>query len=172
LGQQADGWNGRDGFEESSTIHAFGLCHTVLMLTALLLLALTLPASVQEKSTGEIKPPKRGDLVVVKGCVANATIDSNEVTGSEKESRYFEFVTFRLTGDKKVLDEVRKEHAGHSDVLHGELRSDLPKPGQAGKLVGNSRVSIGVGRGMQPEPSPPLPVLKVTSIDHTGITCR
>ena len=150
----------------------FGLCHTVFMLTALLLFALTLPGSVQERSTGEIKAPKRGDIVVVKGCVANATVDSNEVAGREKESRYFEFVTFRMTGDKKVLDEIRKEHAGHSDVLHGELRSDLPKTGQGGKIVGNSRVSIGVGRGMQPEPPPPLPVLKVSSIEHTGITCR
>lgn len=142
------------------------------MLAALLLFTLTLPASTQEKTTGEIKPPKRGDLVVVKGCVANATIDSSEVAGSEKETRYFEFITFRLTGDKKVLEEIRKEHVGHSDVLHGELRSDLPKPGQAGRIVGNSRVSIGIGRGMQPEPSPPLPVLEVSSIDHTGITCR
>lgn len=150
----------------------FGLCHTVFMLTALLLIALTVPVLPQEKSSGEIKPPRRGDPVTVKGCVANATIDSNEVAGREKESRYFEFVTFRLTGDKVVLDEIRKEHVGHSDVLHGELRSDLPKPGQAGRIVGNSRVSIGVGRGMQPEPAPPLPVLKVSSIDHTGVTCR
>jgi hypothetical protein len=143
------------------------------MLTALLLLfALTLPGPVQEKSTGETKPPQNGDLVVVKGCVANATIDSNEVTGEDKESRYFEFVTFRLSGDKKVLDEIRKEHVGHSDVLHGQLRSNLPKPGQAGKMVGNSRVTVGVGRGMLPEPAPPLPVLKVSSIDHTGINCR
>lgn len=150
----------------------FGLCHTVSMLTALLLFALTVPASAQEKTTGEIKPPRRGDIVTVKGCVANATLDSNEVAGQEKESRYFEFVTFRLTGDKKLLEDIRKEHVGHSDVLHGELRSDLPKPGQSGRIVGNSRISIGVGRGMQPEPAPPLPVLKVSSIDHTGVTCR
>ena len=150
----------------------FGLCHTVLMLTALLLFALPLIGPVQEKSTGEIKAPQSGDLIVVKGCVANATIDSNEVTGADKETRYFEFITFRLSGDKKVLDEIRKEHVGHSDVLHGELRSNLPKPGQAGKMVGNSRVTVGVGRGMLPEPAPPLPVLKVSSINHTGINCK
>ena len=150
----------------------FGLCHTVLMLTALLLFALTLPALTQEKPTGEIKPPKRGEKVAVKGCIANATVDSNEVTGEKEESRYFEFVTFRLTGDKKLLDEIRKDHVGHADVLQGELRSDLPKPGQTGMVVGNSRVTFGVGRGMAPEQAPPLPVLKVSSIDHTGIACR
>ena len=142
------------------------------MLTALLLFALTLPPLAQEKSTGEIKPPKRGEKVVVKGCIANATVDSNEVTGADKESRYFEFVTFRLTGDKKVLDDIRKDHVGHADVLQGELRSDLPKPGQPGMGVGNSRVTFGVSRGMAPEQAPPLPVLKVSSIDHTGINCR
>jgi hypothetical protein len=142
------------------------------MLTALLLFALPLIGLVQEKSTGEIKAPQSGDRIVVKGCVANATIDSNEVTGADKETRYFEFITFRFSGDKKVLDEIRKEHVGHSDVLHGELRSNLPKPGQAGKMVGNSRVTVGVGRGMLPEPAPPLPVLKVSSINHTGINCK
>jgi hypothetical protein len=142
------------------------------MLTALLLFALTLPGLTQEKSGGDIKPPKSGDKVVVKGCLANATIDSNDVTGADKESRYFEFVTFRLTGDKKVLEALRKDHVGHADVLHAELRSDLPRPGQTGKMVGNSRVTFGVGRGMAPEPAPPLPVLKVSAFDHTGIHCK
>jgi len=142
------------------------------MLTALLLFALTLSGIVQEKSKGEVKPPKNGDDVVVKGCLANATIDSNDVTGSDKDTRYSEFVTFRLTGEKKLLQDIRKDHVGHADVLRGELRSDLPRPGQAGGMIGNSRVTIGVGRGMAPEPAPPLPVLKVSSFDHTGITCR
>ena len=39
-------------------------------------------------------------------------------------------------------------------------------------MIGNSRVVVGVGRGMAPEPAPPLPVLKVSSFDHTGINCR
>lgn len=150
----------------------FGLCHTVFMLIALLLFALTLTGLAQEKSGGEIKPPKSGDKVVVKGCLANATVDSNDVTGVDRESRYFEFVTFRVTGDKKVLREMREDHVGHIDVLHGELRSDLPRAGQTGTIVGNSRVTFGVGRGMAPEPAPPLPVLKISSFDHTGITCK
>lgn len=142
------------------------------MLIPLLLFALVLTGSAQEASKGDPKPPKRGDDVVVKGCVAGATVDSSDVTGRDKETRYSEFVTFRLTGDKKVLQEIRKDHAGHADVLHGELRSDLPRPGQSGRMIGNSRISIGVGRGMAPEQAPPLPVLKVSSVDHTGITCR
>ena len=142
------------------------------MLTAMLLLVMALPAIPQEKSKGEVKPPQSGDDVVVKGCVAGATVDSNEVEGTDKQTRYLEFVTFRLTGDKKLLQEIRKDHAGHADVLHGELRSDLSKSAVPGKTIGNSRITFGVGRGMAPEQAPPLPVLKVSSIDHTGVSCR
>jgi hypothetical protein len=142
------------------------------MLIALLVFALIGAGAGQEKAAGETKPPKRGDKVVVHGCLSGGSLDSTEVMSrdkDDKESRYYEFVTFRLTGDKKVLQEIRMEHSGHADVLHGTLGTDLPKPGSR---IGNSRVSIGIGRGMSPEPPPPLPVLKVSSFEHTGVTCR
>ena len=141
------------------------------MLIALLVLALAGPGVSQEKE-GQAKPPKSGDKVEVRGCLSGGSLDSTEVVTrdkEDKESRYYEFVTFRLTGDKKVLQEIRMEHSGHADVLHGTLGSDLPKPGSR---IGNSRVSIGIGRGMSPEPPPPLPVLKVRSFEHTGVNCR
>lgn len=142
------------------------------MLIALLLVALIGPGVTQEKGDKEAKPPKRGDKVEVRGCLSGGSLDSTEVISrdtDDKESRYYEFVTFRLTGDKKVLQEIRMEHSGHADVLHGTLGTDLPKPGSR---IGNSRVSIGIGRGMSPEPPPPLPVLKVSSFEHTSVTCR
>jgi hypothetical protein len=142
------------------------------MLIALLVLALIGPGVSQEKDGGDAKPPKRGDKVEVRGCLSGGSLDSTEVMSrdkDDKEARYYEFVTFRLTGDKKVLREIRMEHSGHADLLHGTLGTDLPKPGSR---IGNSRVSIGIGRGMSPEPPPPLPVLKVSSFEHTGVTCR
>jgi hypothetical protein len=148
-----------------------GLCHTVFMLIALLVLALIGPGGVQEKAG--TKPPKRGDKVTVRGCLSGGSLDSTEITSADEDDKetppYYEFVTFRLTGDKKVLKEVRMEHSGHVDLLHGTLGTDLPKPGSR---IGNSRVSIGIGRGMSPEPPPPLPVLKVSSFEHTSVTCR
>lgn len=142
------------------------------MLIALLVLALTGPAGGQDKDKDDAKPPKRGDKVTVRGCLSGGSLDSTEVTAfdkDEKETRHYEFLTFRLTGDKTVLKEIRMEHSGHVDVLHGTLGTDLPKPGSR---IGNSRISIGIGRGMSPEPPPPLPVLKVRSFEHTGVTCR
>ena len=144
------------------------------MLIGMLLAALIVPAG-QDKPDSEVKPPKPGDTVVARGCLSGGTLDSSEVTGRDKkgnETRYSEFVTFRLTGDKKVLQEIRRDHSGHIDLVTGELRSDLTKTGLLGKTVGNSRVTVGVGRGMSPEPPPPLPVLKVSAIEHTGVTCR
>lgn len=142
------------------------------MTIALLVVAL-LASFAQDKD--ELKAPRRGDAVTVKACLAGATADSSEITGvdkNEKETRYVEFVTLRLTGDKQLLQEIRKDHTGHADVLKGELGTDLPRAGGSGRTLGNSRISIGVGRGMAPEPAPPLPVLKVRAIEHTGITCR
>src|SRR5687768_10461731 len=94
------------------------LCHTVFMLIALLVLALIGPGVGQEKGGGDAKPPKRGDTVEVRGCLSGGSLDSTEVISrdkDDKESRYYEFVTFRLTGDKKVLQEIRMEHSGHAD---------------------------------------------------------
>ena len=146
------------------------------MRTALLFVALIIPPGViQDKPEAEVKPPQSGDTVVARGCLSGATLDSSEISGRDKkdnETRYTEFVTFRLTGDKKVLQEIRSNHSGHVDLVTGELRSDLAKLGTLGKSVGNSRVTIGVGRGMSPEPPPPMPVLKVKSLEHTGVTCR
>lgn len=142
------------------------------MLIALLVLALTGPVSGQG-AKDEVKPPRRGDKVVVRGCLSGGSLDSTEVKAAgedEKGTAYSDFVTFRLTGDKKVLKKIRMEHSGHADVLHGTLGTDLPKPG--GSAIGNSRIRIGVGRGMAPEAPPPLPVLKVSSFEHTGVTCR
>lgn len=145
------------------------------MLIALLAFALIGVAPVQEKSSEDLKPPRRGDDVVVKGCLSGGTFESTDVSGRDKadnETRYIEFITFRLTGDKKVLEEIRMKHSGHADVLKGELRSDLPRPGASGRTIGNSRIKIGAGRGMSPESPPPLPVLQVSSFEHTGIRCR
>jgi hypothetical protein len=142
------------------------------MLIALLLLAVQMIAQEQEQ-TKPPKPPGRGDLVEARGCVKAGVLESSELSKQGSEDRYTEFTVFRLTGDKKVLESIRKEHDGHADVITGELRSDLPKSSQTpGKTVGNTRITIGVRPASGMEPPPPMPVLKATGIEHTGVTCR
>jgi hypothetical protein len=148
------------------------------MVTALLLFALLLAPVPQEKEKEkeENKPPKRGDVVVAKGCLRGGMLENADLGRPGGGGSVPELLTYRLTGDKKILEEIRKEHDGHSDEITGELRTDLPNSMTTyGKKVGNTRIVIGAGsnRGMNPEPPPPpMPVLKVTSFEHTGISCR
>jgi hypothetical protein len=73
------------------------------------------------------------------------------------------------------VKQIKDDHSGHLDVITAELRTDLPKSSLlSGRRIGNSRITVGVGqaRGMGPERPPPIPVLRVTSFEHTGATCR
>ncbi len=143
------------------------------MVIALLLFVLGLPQAPQEKEVN--KPPRRGDIVVAKGCLKGSMLENADLGTAVGGSRALDLVTYRLTGDKKTMESIRKEHDGHSDVITGELKTDLPTSTDIhGKKVGNTRITIGVGasRGMGPEPPPPMPVLRVKSVEHTAISCR
>ena len=148
------------------------------MRTALLVLLLASPL-LQDQPKGKKdadKPPQRGDTIVASGCVDGATFETSDTTGREKGNRYTELLTFRLTGDKKTLEEIRKEHSGHVDTITGELRTDLPRNHPRGKTIGRTRIVVGVGsgrNGMGIEPAPPpMPVLRVTAFEHTGSRCK
>jgi hypothetical protein len=141
----------------------------------MLLLFVLVPILTQDRADEPSKPPKRGDIVIAKGCLRGGVLESADLNKPDGGARSAEFATFRLTGDKKTMDEIRKEHDGHSDAITGELGTDLPSTTQVrGKQIGKTRITVGVGpsRGMGPEPPPPMPVLRVTSIEHTGTTCR
>ena len=120
-------------------------------------------------------PPKRGDIVVARGCLRGGVLEGAQLSSPNGTEQLVELVTFRLTGDKKLLGEIRKEHDLHADVITGELRTEMPTGTQTrGKKIGNTRIVIGAGpsRPMMPEGPPPMPVLKVTSFEHTDVPCR
>ena len=128
---------------------------------------------------GQDKPtdaaPQRGDTVSVRGCITRGTIESSETEVQDGSGKYSRSVIYRIGGNKKVVNPIKKDHDGHVDVLVGTLKSDLLAPdGQHGKRVGKTRITIGVG----PPPRPgslaqePMPVLNVTALEHTGETCR
>lgn len=144
------------------------------MVIALLILLLS-PAWPVEQKKDETGPPKRGDLVIAKGCLTGSALESSDLAGKESPARYYESLTYRLTGEKKTMDEIRKEHAGHSDIVTAELKTDLPTTvSLRGTTIGKTRVVVGMGArpGVAPEPPPPMPVLRVKSFEHTGVTCR
>ena len=145
------------------------------MVLALLLLFAFLPM-IQQDPPKENKPPKRGDVVIAKGCVKGGVLEAADLTGpGGTGAGLVDLVTCRLTGEKKAVQEIQKDHEGHADIVTGELKTDLPTTTEIhGKKIGKTGITVGVGgsRGMMQEPPPPMPVLKVTSFEHTGVTCR
>ena len=139
---------------------------------AIVLSAGIVALSMQEKPSSAV--PKKGDSVSVKGCIRAGAIDSNEVEVRDGSAGYSGFVTLRIAGDKKIVNPIKKEHDGHADVLVGILKSDLLDPNSpTSKRVGNTRITIGVAppAGANQAP-PPMPVLDVREIEHTGANCR
>lgn len=131
--------------------------------------------AAQEKPAEPTAIPKRGDTVTVRGCIVGGTIESSETEVPDSSRKYSGFITYRLTGDKKVLKQVKQEHDGHVDVLTGVLKSDLPDPNTPrGKRIGNTRITVGIGGQPHPDPRAPqyMPALQVKEVEHTGASCR
>lgn len=144
-------------------------------MTTVLLLSLLLWLPVQDTQDKKEQRPKRGDVIVTRGCVRGGVLESAELASPSAADRSAELVSYRLTGEKKLLEEIRKEHDRHADIITGELRSDLPTHTETrGKKIGNTRIVIGAGpsRPMMPAGPPPMPVLKVTGFEHTDVSCR
>ncbi len=113
--------------------------------------------------------PKRGDTVIVIGCVSKGRIESNDMKVKDREASFDRFVTYRLTGDKKVLESLKKEHEGHVEELTAVLKSELPIDEH--KRIGNTNVGIGLP-GRNDPGMPSYPVLEVKSAEHTAKTCQ
>lgn len=129
----------------------------------------------QERESKGDKRPKRGDVVVGRGCLRGSVLESASLAAPDGSDLQTELITYRLTGDRKTIEAIRKDHDRHADVVTGELRTDLPtSTATPGKKIGNTRIVVGAGpsRPMMPDGPPPMPVLKVTSFEHTGVPCR
>ena len=135
--------------------------------TSLLVLLTVVALPAQEKRD----LPKRGDTVVVTGCVARGRIESNDMKVQDKDGTFDREVVYRLTGDKKVLASLKEDHENHVEILTAVLRSELPTEGQA-RSVGNTRIGMGLPGRNDPAAPPSYPVLEVKSAEHTGKTCR
>jgi hypothetical protein len=119
-------------------------------------------------------PAKKGDTVVIRGCVSGALLDDMDAKSIDTPTGLGgTAVTYRMTGDKKMLQILKKEHNGHVEMVTGVLKSD-PGATPLGKQMGKTRITIGAGPtatspAMQ---TPYYPVLEVKSFEHSGTTCR
>ena len=127
-------------------------------------------AAAAEQGPAADKPPKKGDQVVVRGCLRGAMLEAAQTRVVESTTTYPEAVNFRLSGDKKLLKEMRKNDNGRVVEVSGVLKSDLPSTDTPGKRIGNTRIVVGIGtpQAGQPQAPPHMPVLEVKSYEGIG----
>lgn len=121
------------------------------------------------------KPVRKGDSLTVKGCLAGGALEATEAAALEASGVLASGLTFRLTGDKKLLKDLRDSHDGRVVTVRGVLKSDLPKEAGQSARVGRMRITVG---GANPSPHSPLsesrrmlPVLDVKSFDGGATAC-
>ena len=142
---------------------------------ALAMVLLVAATVAQDKPAEQPRELKRGDTIVVRGCITGGTVESSEAQANDSTGTHTGFVTYRLTGDKKALKQIKQEHDGHVDIVTGTLKSDLrAQSTPLGKRVGNTRITVGVGAQPTHDPNVVqyLPVLQVKVVEHTDVSCR
>ena len=141
--------------------------------STLMFLICALPLSAQ---TAPQKPPKKGDTIIVRGCLRGNAVEQADVLiedadGDVTQNGEVPAMTYRLQGDKNVLKELKDKHDRMEVQVKGILRSELSRSG-IGTDIGRTRITIGVDpRNPTRGAEQPLPVLEAKSFEATTVSC-
>ena len=148
-----------------------------LGLAGLIVMSLASTALAQE---GQEKPvPKDSERLVVTGCLKGRVLtvarDPNE-GGAVLSGRDVVGRSFRLAGPKDLMKQV-KEHDGDFVEVTGLVKkNDLEVP--PGMRIGNTKVTIGLGAGYDPnrrptgvDPQQAVPIMDVTAFGFITNNC-
>lgn len=142
---------------------------------SLLVLLLTSSATAAQKEKPVSREPKKGEAIVVKGCLTGQALEATELGSVDATGALSSGVTFRLTGDKNLLKQMRDEHDGKVVEVNGILKSDLPRESVVSRKVGRMRITLGTPSvnpaAQEAETRRSLPVLEVKSFDGSTVTC-
>lgn len=135
--------------------------------------ALVLPVAAQND-----KPPKKGDSLIIKGCLRGTAVEGAatmriDAEGQKREESGVPELTYRLEGKKDLLKELKDDFDKKVVEVRGVLRSDLSGSG-IGRTVGNTRIAIGVDPRTQGSPhgtDRAVPVLEVTAFEGSSVSC-
>jgi hypothetical protein len=129
----------------------------------------------QEKASRPPHASKKGDAIVARGCLNGSVLEALEVGAKADAVSLPAAVTFRLTGDKALLKQMREEADGTEVEVQGKLKSDLPQENGQGRKVGKVRITIGTPAVMpgsvDAERKRSLPALEVTSFEGSTVRC-
>jgi hypothetical protein len=134
--------------------------------------AVTLSAG-QKPEDGPLSSSKKGDTIVVQGCVSGSLLKdlrhqkTEAVTGAETA------VVYRLIGEKKLLRIIQKEHQDQVLEVVGVVESNPNNTSTHTKEMGRLRVLVGAGEQetSQPGKPPSYPNFRVTSFEVLRPNC-
>jgi len=144
---------------------------TTLLVT---LLVSAVPVSAQQDEKGKL--PKKGDHLVIKGCLRGNAVEQAEAMfldedgDPRQQDAQLPIFTYRLEGDKKLLKDLKTKHDRMVVEVKGVLRSDL-SPGGLGTTVGRTRINIGVDPASSRGAQQPVPVLEARSFEGSTVSC-
>lgn len=145
------------------------------MHTLLVALAVSFVPAFQENPAA--KTPRKGDTVIVKGCLRGNSLESTETGIPGADATMTTALVYRLTGDKTTLKRLRAEHDGRVVEVTGVLKSKLPTAAdERGLTIGRTRVRVGVGSPQtgspaQEEVNRSIPVLEVKGYEGVPVQC-
>lgn len=129
----------------------------------------------QEKPEKPAGPPKKGDAISVRGCLTGSALEATDLGSLDVTGAISSGVTFRLTGDKNLLKQMREKHDGRIVDIEGILKSDLRQENLVGRKVGKMRITIGSPAANPGTPEAEgrrsVPVLEVKSYEGSITTC-
>ena len=141
-------------------------------------LALALCAAPLGAQTAKAKPPKKGDTLLITGCLRGSAVEAAETMtldaeGTARTEEGVPVLTYRLQGDKNLLKDLKAKHDRKVVEVKGILRSEISGSG-IGRDVGRTRITIGVdprtGRSPHGEDRA-IPVLEAISFEGTTVSC-
>ena len=143
-----------------------------------LCVALLLPAAgvlAQDKAPSNTPPSKKGDAIAIYGCLRGSALEATDVGSGEEVAPVTQATTFRLTGDKALLKEMKEKYDKRVVEVRGVLKSDLLPTSWAERTVGKTRISIGTpttgSAAADQETKRSVPQVEVTSYQGRDVSC-
>jgi len=130
--------------------------------------------AAQKPDDGGVPPSKKGDTLVIRGCVSGSLLKDLRGQKTDPVSGGETAVAYRLSGEKKLLQSIQKEHQDQVLDVSGVLTSNPNVSSTTrSKQMGKARVYVGAGSqetSMPAEP-PSYPTLRVTSFEVVRPGC-
>jgi hypothetical protein len=131
-----------------------------------------------DAQTDKPKPPRKGDTLVIKGCLRGSAVEAAQAQtvdaeGVARDADDIPVLTYRLQGKKDLLKDLKARHDRTVVEVTGVLRSELSGSG-IGTSVGRTRITIGVDAraGRSPQGTDQaVPVLEATAFQGSGVSC-